>query len=224
MFGLSVRPSCAALFILALCVGPSSVRAQGTCFRGPIRAACTGFVVFEASAIASQGNQHVDVLQYPPGNDPARTILFYDDLPSYLAGSLGYVRVVDPRTAIGGVVEVGLPDDLTPPRTAVMARWRRQLTSANLDVGAGVLAVGVRQQDLSGMHPTRAFGVTGETALLYRGYAGFTVGADLVHGAGRTTVAARLGLRTGSYAAIGATIVSAVGVFIGLSQMRGQLT
>lgn len=210
------------MLLLSLCIGASSLSAQtspsrGTCFRGRIRAACNGFVVLEASANASQGGSHSSVVQNPPGSDPPRTTFFYDDLPSYLSGSFGYVRVVDARTAIGGVVEVGFPDDLTPSRVALMARCRRQLTDATLDVSAGPLTVGVRQQQVTGLEAPRAFGATVETALLYHGYAGLTGGIDVIHGAGRTTAGVRAGIRTGSYAAIATTVISGVVYVIAMS-------
>ena len=43
-----------------------------------------------------------------------------------------------------------------------------------------------------------AYGGTVETAVMLRGYAGLTLGADVVHGVGRTSTAGRIGVRLGS--------------------------
>lgn len=87
------------------------------------------------------------------------------------------------------------------PRGTITGRWRRQLPNVMLDVGAGPLFAQVVAPPTSGCCPDRTagYGATIETALMFRGYAGVTAGADLLHGAGRTSGALHLGARVGSY-------------------------
>src|SRR4051812_47934729 len=90
-------------FILG-CMAPA-LHAQGTCFRGPIRPTCSGFVLLESTGVAPVGdNEHVETLSRPIGSGPPSTsTVRFQDLPGYFSGALGYVRVINSNTAIGGV-------------------------------------------------------------------------------------------------------------------------
>lgn len=44
-----------SLFVLPLGLVAPTARGQGTCFRGPIRPACSGFVPFEGTAVGGYG-------------------------------------------------------------------------------------------------------------------------------------------------------------------------
>ena len=173
----------------------SGLRAQGLCFSGPIRTACSGFVILEGSA-TTLGEQ-----------------------PAIVSGSLGYLRVRDRTTAIGVVGQVGANGMFyrgTLPRVAVTVRWRRQLTGWTLDGGAGPLATQLHVPSKGGY----AYGATLETAVMYRGYVGLMAGADLVHGEGRTIPALRGGVRFGSYGTIVASAATVLLGIIALSTFR----
>jgi hypothetical protein len=209
------------LIVSLLAVPLAHVRAQGTCFRGPIRPACSGFVLFEASAAAARGgtdrNAPFDV---PLGNGGTTTSNVHArDLPGYYSGSLGYVRVVDPRTAIGVVGELGISNTANAgdlARFAVKGRWRRQLGTWSFDADAGPLVAQVLNVPRQGccFGQANAYGGTMETALLYRGYGGVMAGADLIHGAGRTSGGLHAGLRVSSYTTVIAA--AAAGALIGV--------
>jgi hypothetical protein len=132
--------------------------AQGTCFSGPIRAGCSGFVLFEGNAVLSSGGpeRHSFPIQGT-----------FRDLPDYLTFAAGYLRVVDPRTAIGAVAEVGAgqtSDEGTRWRLAAVGRWRRQLDNRwAVDAGAGPLAVQVNTIPGGLNGPQRVFGYGGTT-------------------------------------------------------------
>jgi len=150
----------------------------------------------------------------------------FHDLPTYFSGSLGYLRVVGPRSAIGGIAELGFnanADQGVAHRVAVTARVRRQYANAALDLGAGPLGVQVFLPDRNPccIDRTIAYGATAEASLLFRGYVGLIAGADLVHGGGRTSGAVHVGVRAGSYASVAAAAVTAaLGAFVlwGLSR------
>ena len=194
-------------FILA-CFAPA-IHAQGTCFRGPIRPACSGYVLLEVTGVAPVGdNEHVETFSRLRGSAPPSTsTVRFEDLPGYFSGALGYVRVINSNTAIGGVGELGFSNTSNmgdARRVAVTGRWRRQLSNWTLDVGTGPLGV----QVFNGRTVTcctedaMAYGGTVETALMYKGYGGLSAGADVVHGAGRTSTAGHIGVRLGSYGTV----------------------
>jgi len=200
--------------IAAIASGPE-LRAQGTCFNGPIRPDCSGFVIFEGSAAAARGGtDRRTAFEVPLANGGTiSSFVHYRDLPGYYSGSLGYVRVVDPRTAIGAVGELGFSntsDVGNARRFALTGRWRRQLPNWSFDAGAGPLVAQVFQVASNSccVERTLAYGGTVETALLYRGYVGLTAGADLINGAGRTSGALHAGVRVGSYGAVIASTIA----------------
>jgi hypothetical protein len=215
-----MRPSRIVAAIVAAIAGSVSVaHAQSAvCFNGPIRPRCSGFVLFEGSAVVSRGGgDHTSTLvaPVPPGSGgPIILVNHFHDLPSFYSGSLGYVHVVGTRTAVGAVAELGFSNtsDLgNAHRVAITARARRQFTNAALDVGAGLLGVQVFREGTTSCCTDRtiAYGMTAETAVMYRGYAGLTAGADLINGAGRTSAAVHAGVRVGSYGAVVSAIVTA---------------
>jgi hypothetical protein len=202
-----------SIVVLLLAVPLSNVRAQGTCFKGPIRPGCSGFVLFEASAAAARGGTDRRAPFDVPLSDGTTITSFvhYRDLPGYYSGSLGYVRVVDPRTAIGAVGELGFSntsDVGNARRFALTGRWRRQVGDWSVDAGAGPLVAQVfAASNACCVERKLAYGGTLETAVLFRGYVGATAGADLINGAGRTSAGVHAGVRVGSY---GAVITSAI--------------
>jgi hypothetical protein len=200
-------------------VHASAAPAQSAaCFNGPIRPSCSGFIVFEGSAVISRGGgEHTSTVVVPisPGNGGPITIVnHFHDLPSFYSGALGYVRVVGTRSAIGAVAELGFSNtsDLgNAHRVALTARARRQFTNLALDVGAGPIGVQVFEAGSASCCTDRtiAYGGTMETALMYRGYLGLTAGADFINGAGRSSGAVHAGVRVGSYGAVAAAIATA---------------
>lgn len=204
------------LIVVLLAAGRSDLRAQGTCFKGPIRPGCSGFVLLEGSATTALGGADRRATFDIAHLDSTMGTYFvrYRDLPGYYSGSLGYVRVIDPRTAIGAVGELGLTTSSEAgdtQRLALTGRWRRQLPNWTLDAGAGPLLTQVfdapSRTCCAGQ--TMAYGGTAETALLYRGQIGLTAGADLIHGAGRTSGGLHAGVRVGSYSSVVAAAIGA---------------
>ncbi|HTE47457.1 MAG TPA: hypothetical protein VK636_19605 [Gemmatimonadaceae bacterium] len=197
----------------------SGAQAQSpACFSGSIRPQCSGFILFEGSAVISRGGgEHTSttVVPIPPGNGgPITLVNHFHDLPSFYSGALGYVRVVGTRSAIGAVAELGFSNtsDLgNAHRVALTARARRQFTNLALDVGAGPVGVQVFEARNGSCCTDRtiAYGATAETAVMYRGYLGLTAGADFINGAGRSSGAVHAGVRVGSYGAIAAAIATA---------------
>lgn len=188
----------------------------GVCFSGLVRPACSGFVLFEGTAVASGGSSELTLNTTVP-TTTGNIILVHHvrDLPGYYSGALGYVHVVAPTTAIGAVAELGFSNTSelgNAHRVAITARARRWLGNAVLDVGAGPLGVEVFVPSTSGgccTDKVRAYGATLETSLTYRGLGGITIGADAVHGAGRTSTGLHAGVRVGSYGAVAAAVVTA---------------
>jgi hypothetical protein len=194
------------------------------CFSGPIRPQCSGFVLFEGAAVASSGGPVREFVFIPPIGQGAIVNRFHD-LPSYFSGSLGYVHVVDARTAIGAVAELGYSntsDAGNAHRVAVKARARRQFSNMSVDVDAGPLGVQIFAPDKGSCCVGRkmAYGATIEASTLWRGYLGPVVGVDVIHGAGRTSGAAHAGIRAGSYGAVTAAILTVVGVVVLVAALR----
>ena len=228
---IHMRPRSILYVALTLLAARTSSGAQSpTCFSGQIRPACSGFAIFEGSAVLSTGGGErtsTTIVPIPPDQGgPQALVNRFHDLPTYFSGSLGYLRVVGPRSAIGGVAELGFnanADNGVAHRVAVTARLRRQYANAALDLGAGPLGVQVFVPDRQPccVERTIAYGATAEAALLFRGYLGLTAGADLIHGGGRTSGALHVGVRSGSYATVAAAaVLTALGALVlwGLSQ------
>jgi len=201
--------------------------AQGLCFRGPIRQQCSGFVVFEGSAVASTGgpDRHFLIVG-PVFNGKADTIVnTMHDLSSYFSGSLGYLQVVGDKRAVGAVVELGFSNESSlgnSHRLSVVVRERREIGNATVEASAGPLGVQVFRPATNGSCcPERqlAYGGTVEGALTYRDYVGLTAGADLIHGAGRTTGALRAGVRVGSWAAVATSILLGAAAYTVISSI-----
>ena len=206
-----------------LAMMPAVLTAQSVCFSGGVRPACSGFVLFEGTAAASGGSSAftINTTTAPVGG----TILVHriHDLPSYFSGALGYVHVVGSNTAVGAVGELGFSNTSelgNAHRFAATARVRRWLGSGGgvLDVGAGPLGVEVFTPSRNGDCCTdrvRAYGATLEAALTYKGLAGITIGADAIHGGGRTSTGLHAGVRVGSYGAVATAVVTAaLGAFV----------
>ena len=207
-----------------LALTPATLIAQhsGICFSGVVRPACSGFLLFEGNAVASGGSDEFTInTTTPTSTGPLVLAHHMRDLPSYFSGSLGYVHVVNATTAVGAVGELGFANSSelgNTHRFAATVRVRRWLGNAVLDVGAGPLGVEVLTLSPRGdccTDKVRALGATLETALSYRGLAGLTLGADAIHGAGRTSTGLRAGLRVGSYGAVATAVVTAaLGAFV----------
>jgi hypothetical protein len=200
-------------------------QSKGLCFRGAVRPECSGFLIFEASAVASTGGQpHTFVTVVPVFNGQPQTLTnTVHDLPSYFSGTLGYLRVVGDRRAIGVIGELGYGTESrlgNVHRVAIMGRERREIGNFTVDGSAGPLGVEVfvpgRDCCSNRVH---AYGATAEANVSYHDYIGILGGADLVHGGGRTSYAARAGLRAGSWAAVATSIVVGVGAFVVISAL-----
>ncbi|HEY4307442.1 MAG TPA: hypothetical protein VGM82_23415 [Gemmatimonadaceae bacterium] len=206
--------------LLALVATARVAAAQGTCFGGPIRAGCSGFVVVEGNAVLSRGGPSLNTIT--SGSFVGVPHRDFHDLPNYISGAAGYLRGIDPRTAIGAVAEVGAgqtSDQGTRWRVAAVGRWRRQLDSHwALDAGAGPLAVQVNILKPVACCAERvtAYGGTTEAALTYRNLIAVTAGADLINGDGRTTTAGKLGVRFSSAGTVTAAVItaSAIGLLV----------
>jgi hypothetical protein len=202
--------------LLALVPGGLSAQQPGVCFSGVIRPSCSGFFLFEGTAVASGGSGPITINTITPSTAGNITLEHHiRDLPSYFSGAVGYVHVVRTKTAVGPVAELGFSNTSelgNAHRVAVTGRVRRWLGNAVLDVGAGPLGVEVFTPSASGdccTDKVRAYGVTLETALTYRSLGGITLGADAIHGAGRTSTGLHAGVRVGSYGAVAAAAVTA---------------
>lgn len=227
--GMSARERSLGLAaaILVLVRGGLSAQQAGVCFSGVARPSCSGFVLFEGTAVASGGPNAITINTITPSTNGNITLVHHiRDLPSYYSGAVGYVHVIGTNTAIGPVAELGFSNTSelgNAHRVAVTGRVRRWLGNAVLDVGAGPLGVEVFTPSASGdccTDKVRAYGVTLETALTYRSLGGITLGADAIHGAGRTSTGLHAGVRVGSYGAVAAAVVTAAlgaFVFYGLS-------
>jgi hypothetical protein len=213
----AIRLSAAVAFL------PAALAAQqaGVCFAGVIRPACSGFVLFEGTAAASGGSSEftINTTTAPVGG----SVLVHriHDLSSYYSGALGYVHVVGSATAIGAVAELGFSNTSelgNAHRFAATARVRRWVGDAVLDVGAGPLGVEVFTASPNGNCCTdkvRAYGGTLETALTYKSLVGIALGADAIHGGGRTSAGLHAGVRVGSYGAVATAVVTAaLGAFV----------
>ena len=223
-----MRRSATSLVAAALlCSGSAAAHAQGVCFRGPIRHQCSGFVVFEGSAVASTaGPARRFHIVGPVFNGKADTITnVVHDLSSYFSGSLGYLKVVGDKRAVGAVVELGFSNEASlgnSHRLSVVARERREIGNASVEASAGPLGVQVfRPRTMGNCCPSRAiaYGGTIEGAVTYRDYIGLTAGADLIHGAGRTTAGLRAGVRVGSWAAVATSILLGTAAYMVISSI-----
>ena len=200
-----------------LIVAPHLVTAQaGVCFAGVIRPSCSGFVLFEGTAVAAGGSSEITINTIVPTTNGNFTLVHHiRDLPGYFSGAFGYVHVVGPATAVGAVAELGFSNTSelgNAHRVAATVRVRRWLGNAVLDVGAGPLGAEVFIPSRTGdccTDKTRAYGATLETALTYKSLGGITIGADAIHGAGRTSTGLHAGVRVGSYGAVAAAVVTA---------------
>jgi len=205
-------------------LAPREMTAQtaGVCFSGVVRPSCSGFLVFEGTAAASGGSSEFTINTTTPSTTgPIILVHHMRDLPSYFSGALGYVHVVGATTAIGPVAELGFSNTSelgNAHRVAVTGRVRRWLGKAVVDVGAGPLGVEVFTLSRNGdccTDKVRAYGATFESALTYNGLVGFMLGADAIHGAGRTSTGFHVGMRVGSYGAVATAVVTAaLGAFV----------
>ena len=220
-----MKPSTSAVILIAaIGVASRELPAQqaGVCFSGVARPTCSGFVLFEGSAVASAGSNEFTInTTTPTTTGPFVLVHRIHDLPSYFSGALGYVHVVGQNTAVGPVAELGFSNTSelgNAHRVAVTGRLRRWFGGAVLDVGAGPLGVEVFTPSHNGdccTDKVTAYGATLETALSYKGLAGITLGADAIHGAGRTSAGLRAGVRVGSYGAVATAVVTAaLGAFV----------
>ena len=214
-----MKPSTRAIVLIALINFTSrelSAQQARVCFSGVARPTCSGFILFEGNAVASAGSSEFTInTTTPTTTGPFVLVHRIHDLPSYFSGALGYVHVVNSNTAIGPVAELGFANTSelgNAHRVAVTGRFRRWLGNTVLDVGAGPLGVEVFTPSRSGdccTDKVTAYGATLETAVTYKGLAGITLGADAIHGAGRTSAGLHAGLRVGSYGAVASAVVTA---------------
>ena len=183
--------------------------------------------MFEGSAVASTGGPGRQFLIVSPvfnGNADTITNTVHD-LSSYFSGSLGYLAVVGDKRAVGAVVELGFSNESSlgnSRRLSVVARERREIGNATVEASAGPLGIQVFRPRTNGnCCPDRAmaYGGTVEGALTFRDYIGLTAGADLIHGAGRTTGALRAGVRVGSWAAVAASVLLGAAAYAVISSL-----
>lgn len=201
--------------MLALMPGGLTAQQASVCFSGVVRPNCSGFFLFEGTAVAGGSSKFTINTTTPSTTGPIVLAHHIRDLPGYYSGALGYVHMIGTKTAIGPVAELGFSNTSelgNAHRVAVTGRVRRWLGDAVLDIGAGPLGAEVFTPSPSGNCCTdkvRAYGATLETALTYRGLAGITLGADAIHGAGRTSTGLHAGVRVGSYGAVATAVVTA---------------
>ena len=206
----------AAAATLALAAAGLTAQQPGVCFSGVIRPGCSGFILFEGNAVASGSQDEFTInTTTPTTTGPIILAHHIRDLTSYYSGALGYIHVVGAKTAIGPVVELGFSNTSelgNAHRVAVTGRMRRWFGDAVLDVGAGPLGVEVFTLSRRGdccTDKVKSYGATLEAALTYKGLAGVTLGADAIHGAGRTSTGLHAGVRVGSYGAVATAVVTA---------------
>ncbi len=213
-------PPTGRIILIAAALGlvsrAASAQGPGVCFSGVIRPGCSGFFLFEGNASAVAGSSEFTInTTTPTTTGPFVLVHRIHDLPSYFSGSLGYVHVVGKNIAIGPVAELGFSNTSelgNAHRVAVTGRVRRWLGDAVVDVGAGPLGVEVFAPSTNGdccTDKVRAYGATLETALTYKDLIGFTLGADAIHGPGRTSAGLHAGIRVGSYGAVATAVVTA---------------
>ena len=222
---MKARTNKPVLLTVALVLVPIALAAQqpGVCFSGVVRPSCSGFVLFEGTAAASGGSSEFTLNTRTAPTGGAILEHRIHDLPSYYSGALGYVRVVGSRSAVGAVAELGFSNTSelgNAHRVAVTARVRRWLGNGGgvLDVGAGPLGVEVFTASPNGdccTDKVTAYGATIETAFTYKSLVGVVLGADAIHGAGRTSAGLHAGARVGSYGAVAtAAVMAALGAFV----------
>jgi hypothetical protein len=217
----SIAKAVVAVSMLASLPAGLIAQQQGVCFKGVIRPSCSGFFLFEGTAVASGSSAFTINTTTPTTTGPLVLAHHITDLPSFYSGALGYVHVVGSETAIGPVAELGFSNTSelgNAHRVAVTGRVRRWMGNTVIDVGAGPLGVEVFTPSRNGdccTDKVTAYGATLESALTYKGLVGVTLGADAIHGAGRTSTGIHAGVRVGSYGAVATAVVTAaLGAFV----------
>lgn len=211
---------------MSLAASAAAQNGKKLCFTGPVRAECAGFLVFEASAVASASPSHEYRTVVPRYNSTPDTLVErLNDLPSYFAGSIGYLRVVGDRHARGIVGTLGYGNQSAlgnTHRIALSLRDRREIGNATVEMGAGALAAQVFIPGTACCFDrVYAYGASVEGALTYHDYIGVTGGLDVVHGGGRTSPAVRAGIRTGSWAAVATSIIVGAGAVLLIAALAG---
>lgn len=184
---------------------PDSAPPPGSCFRGRPLPRCRSFWITEASyswRVGGSSFNYSDVFVLPR----------LQDLDGHFSWDVGYMKNVDPRQAFGGTVMAGTGD--AGIRLAAKGRYRLWLDDRqnSVDVSLGVLTAGVRSPRFSTTE--RGVGITGDVTLGFGDYVGVTAKVEAVRTRQRTAAALFGGVRLGSYPAIAASAIGAVGLLL----------
>lgn len=126
------------------------------------------------------------------------------DLDAHLSWEIGVMSNLNPNSAAGGTVLIGV--DGNGGRFALKGRYRRWLGEKGmLDMSAGALRASLRAPH-NELNAT-GYGITGDVALGWRDWAALTVRADALSSGDRTVGGVYGGVRLGSQPAIIATTV-----------------
>lgn len=214
----------------AIALSASLVGAQTapspTCFTGsPPGTRCSGYVLLEGTAsrpvISTKHTIVTGGVAFPAISNVV------EDLPEHIGGGLGYVRVVSPTHAVGGVAELEFANGEygNGHRVALTLRDRHWFDQLVFDAGAGPVGIQVPVVDKNGSccdGRVIAYGGTAEVALTYRGWIGLMAGVDAVHGGGRSSMALKVGARSGSYGSIVSAVVAGVGALVVWRALAGS--
>ncbi len=189
------------------------------CFRGRALPRCRAFLLTEVGYY----QRAVSTEQLYPDSERSRSI---PELDSHLSWDVGYMKNLDRSKAVGGTVMLGTGD--AGIRAAAKARHRWWISNdlaggdGTVDLSLGVLSAGLRSPgtapaDNPGTgfsYVTRGVGLTGEATLGYGDYIGVSVRAEVLRANGRTATAAFGGVRLGSYPAVAASTIGALGLVL----------
>jgi hypothetical protein len=175
----------------------------GFCIRGRPLASCQSYLVFDLTlnGIVSTTSQLVRF-----GNAMVQSQRAESDFNNFLGWTVGAMHNTDSTHALGGAIQVG--GFSSTSRVGLVGRRRTFLsTGATLDLSAGPIFV--RQAAGNGIGEISAFGITAEAAVGLGDLAGLTAGVDAARSHARGSAAFYVGVRLGSYAALGATALVA---------------
>ena len=132
-----------------------------------------------------------------------------NDLPSYLAWDIGWMKNRSSNSAVGASLQVGGSED--GARLALRARSRFFLPHNGVfDVAAGPLAVRIGNT----AEPREAYGATGDVALGIRRVGTAFVGADVTNDRSRIAAALHGGVRLESWPAVAGTALATAGAIM----------
>jgi hypothetical protein len=201
----------AVVGMAALCTMAPPLAAQAQtglpstfCLRGQPLRSCRSYLVFELTGTTqlTSTSHEVTIVPSPAFTEP--------DLRSYVAWNIGAMENRDSTHALGASLEAGVAFE--GGRVAIKGRRRTWLANNDaFDVAAGVLAT---SQQTSRGGSVLAYGLTAESAFGLGDQVSVAISGDLVRSRERGSAALKVGLRLGSYTAMAATGLIAVGVAV----------